>query len=264
VSGEIFIGGVPLARGYFDRPDLTAERFLPDPFGAEHDSKLYRTGDLGRWRKDGAILFLGRNDFQVKVRGFRIELGEIESRLGEHPGVAAAAVVALDDAAVGLRLVAYFVSSDGVGTEALRTHLGEQLPEYMVPAAFVRLDALPLTPSGKVDRKALPDPGDEAYATREFEAPDGRTEVALASIWSEVLGIERIGRWDGFFAMGGHSLLATQVISRVKRCFQVDLPLRCIFETPTVAELAQQIDASRYIIESEEFPADGPTEMVEI
>lgn len=264
VTGEIFIGGVALARGYQNLPELTAERFVPDPFSGEEGARLYRTGDLGRWRTDGAVEFLGRNDFQVKVRGFRIELGEIEAQLGEHPAVRAAAVLAREDTAGDQRLVAYYVAAEPVEVEALRTHLAQRLPEYMIPVAFVDLDALPLTPSGKVDRKALPAPGGDAYRTRSYEAPQGDVEEALAGIWVEVLRRDRVGVHDDFFDLGGHSLLATQVMSRVARDMGVDLPLRTLFESPTVAELAVRIDAQRYVASAQRLSEKGPLEEEEI
>ncbi|HEX8319613.1 MAG TPA: condensation domain-containing protein, partial [Longimicrobium sp.] len=247
VAGELYIGGAGVVRGYLGRPEQTAERFVADPFGSEPGARLYRTGDLARWRLDGTMEFLGRTDFQVKVRGFRIELGEIEARLAEHPGVREAAVMAREDAAGDVRLVGYFVgaavdaSAGAVDAEALRAHLSTTLPEYMVPAAYVRLDALPLTPNGKLDRKALPAPEGGAYATRGYEAPVGETEVALAEIWAEVLGVERVGRWAGFFELGGHSLLAVRVVSRVRQLLDVEVPLGELFRSPVLADLAHTI-----------------------
>ncbi|HVG44487.1 MAG TPA: amino acid adenylation domain-containing protein [Longimicrobium sp.] len=243
VSGEIYVGGAGVTRGYLGRPALTAERYVPDPFSSIPGARMYRTGDRVRWRADGMLDFVARMDGQVKVRGFRIELGEIEARLKEHPGVREAAVLARDDGPGGagdLRLVAYYVAAGGaVEVESLRGHLGERLPEYMVPAAYVRLEAFPLNPNGKLDRRALPAPDADAYAARDYEEPAGETERAVAEIWAEVLRIERVGRLDGFFALGGHSLLATQVVSRVRAAFGVELPLRALFEGPTVAEMAR-------------------------
>ncbi|HEX2093968.1 MAG TPA: amino acid adenylation domain-containing protein, partial [Longimicrobiaceae bacterium] len=200
VAGELYIGGVQVARGYLNRAELTAERFVPDPFGKEPGGRLYRTGDLARWLPEGVIEYLGRNDAQVKVRGFRIELGEIEARLAEHPGVRAAVVVAREDAPGDRRLVAYYTGEE-LGAEALRSALGLRLPEYMVPAAYVRLEALPLTPNGKLDRRALPAPqwgGGEGYV-----APRTATEEVLAGIWAEVLRLERVGVKENFFEVGG-------------------------------------------------------------
>jgi acyl-coenzyme A synthetase/AMP-(fatty) acid ligase len=228
VVGEMYIGGAGVARGYQNRAELTAERFVPDGFSKEEGMRMYRTGDLGRRRGDGRIEFLGRNDYQVKVRGFRIELGEIEARLGEHEGVGEAVVVAREDGggAVGVgvggekRLVAYYTvaeskqqqsSQEQAGAEELREYLSERLPEYMVPAAYVRLERLPLTANGKVDRRALPLPEGDAYAVRGYEAPVGEMERAVAAIWAEVLKVERVGRQDNFFALGGHSMLAVTV-----------------------------------------------------
>jgi len=238
VAGELFIGGAGVARGYLERPELTAERFVADPFGGRPGARMYRTGDVGRWRADGTLEFVGRNDFQVKIRGLRIELGEIEARLAEHPAVREAVVLAREDRPGEKRLVAYVVGDEAAGAEALRAYLGETLPEYMVPAAYLRMDALPLTPNGKLDRKALPAPEGDAFARSTYEAPVGETERALAGIWSEVLGIDPVGRHDNFFELGGHSLLAVQVVSLMR---DVGLPLEvhALFEAPTLAELAE-------------------------
>ncbi|HEU4556753.1 MAG TPA: amino acid adenylation domain-containing protein [Longimicrobium sp.] len=242
VAGELFIGGVAVARGYLGRARLTAERFIPDPFG-EPGARLYRTGDLCRWLADGTLDYLGRTDFQVKVRGFRVELGEIEARLASHPGVREAVVLALDDGSGGKRLVAYFVG-EALESEALRAHLSVHLPEYMVPAAFVRLERLPLTPNGKLDRKALPAPEGDAFAARGYEAPVGETEQALAGIWSAVLGVERVGRLDNFFKLGGHSLLAVQVISRVRQVLQVEVALGELFARPVLGDFARVLETA--------------------
>ena len=252
VPGELHIGGDGLARGYLNRPDLTAEKFIADPFSGEPGARLYRTGDLARYRPDGNIEFLGRMDHQVKVRGFRIELGEIEAVLGQHPGLREAVVLAREDGPGDKRLVAYVVAHSGgasVAVSELRGFLGEKLPDYMIPSVFVFLDAMPLTPSGKVDRRGLPAPdaarpeGQEGYV-----APRTPVEEALAGIWAEVLGLDRVGIHDNFFELGGHSLLATQVVSQARRLFQVELALRRLFEAPTVAglveSLAQSLDKS--------------------
>jgi acyl carrier protein len=224
-----------------NRPELTAEKFIPNPFSADREDRLYKTGDLARYRFDGNIEFLGRIDHQVKIRGFRIELGEIEAVLGHHPGVRDAVVVAREDVPGGKRLVAYVVAGSEAGPSSsdLRRFLGEKLPEYMIPSDVVPLEALPLTPSGKVDRRALPAPDrsgrefDEAYVE-----PRTLLEQELAKIWADLLGLERVGIQDNFFDLGGHSLLATQVISRIRQRFQVELPLRSLFEAPTLAGLA--------------------------
>ncbi|MFA1628087.1 amino acid adenylation domain-containing protein [Rhizobium mongolense] len=252
--GELYIGGAGVARGYLNRPELTAERFLADPFSDEPGARMYRTGDLGRYLPDGNLEFLGRNDEQVKIRGFRIEPGEIAARLLEHKLVAEAVVVARADRAGDKRLVAYVVAkttdgsheADGVElAAALRTHLGGLLPDYMVPAAFVRLEALPLMPNGKLDRKALPVPDDDAYARTVYEAPQGAVETALAAIWQELLGLERIGRHDNFFELGGHSLLAVQLLSRA---LSLDLRFDAadLFQAPVLHELASKIDVQRH------------------
>ena len=244
VAGELYIGGVGVARGYQGRAALTAERFVPDPFGGEAGARLYRTGDLVRWLADGAIEFLGRTDHQVKVRGFRIEPGEIEARLVEHPGVREAIVLVREDAPGEKRLVAYLAGDGTAGAEALRAHLGERLPAYMVPAAYVRLDALPLNANGKVDRAALPAPADDAFARRGYEAPAGETEEALAGIWAEVLRVERVGRHDDFFELGGHSLLAVQVISRVRQELAVEVALGELFTRPALADFARGLEVA--------------------
>ncbi|MBV9774988.1 MAG: amino acid adenylation domain-containing protein, partial [Gemmatimonadetes bacterium] len=241
--GELCVGGVGVARGYLGRADLTAERFVPDPFAGEPGARLYRTGDRARWRADGTLDFLGRVDEQVKLRGFRIEPGEVEAALRRHPAVREAVVVARD-AASGVpgdrRLVAYVVAAEGrtVDAEELRAHLRTFLPEYMVPAALVALDGLPVTSSGKVDRRALPAP-DGPTGAREYVAPRSATEEVLAGIWREVLGVERVGVHDSFFDLGGHSLLATRLVSRIREAFLAEIPLRVLFEAPTVARLAE-------------------------
>ena len=236
VPGELYVGGAQVARGYLDRPALTAERFVPDPFAAEPGARLYRTGDRARWRADGALEYLGRLDEQVKVRGFRIELGEIEGALRRSGGVADCVVVAREDVPGEKRLVAYVVGGADAGRRCASTCAGS-LPEYMVPAAFVPLERLPLTPNGKLDRKALPAPEGDAYARRSYEAPLGEVEAALAGIWAEVLGVERVGRWDHFFALGGHSLLAIRLIERMRRV-GLYMDVRALFTTPVLAELA--------------------------
>ena len=238
VPGELWIGGAGVSRGYLNRPDRTAERFVPDPFSGEPGERLYRTGDRVRRRPDGALEFLGRIDHQVKIRGFRIELGEIEAALERHPGVRESVVVAWGRRAGETRLAAYVVA-EGVEAGELRRALRERLPDVMVPADFVFLDRLPLTPNGKVDRRALPVP-DEACLPAVGE-PASWAEELLAGFWAEVLGVERVGPAGDFFAQGGHSLLATQLMSRVRRAFGVELPLRTLFEAPTPALLAHRI-----------------------
>ena len=265
--GEIHIGGAGVARGYLNRPELTSERFVADPYGAEPGARMYRTGDLARYLADGNLEFLGRCDQQVKVRGYRIELGEIEARLLEHPEVREAVVVAREGAEGDKRLVAYVTTrregreeGGGAGSELvslLRSHLGRQLPEYMVPSAFVRLEALPLTPNGKLDRKALPAPDGESVMKRRYEAPEGEIEETLARLWSELLGVERVGRQDHFFELGGHSLLAVRLLSRVREALQVEVPLTRLFGEPTLAGQGEAIGA---ILESrgvQALPAIG-------
>ena len=245
--GELYVGGQGLARGYLGRPGLTAERFVPDPFSGEPGARLYRSGDRARRRGDGQLEYLGRLDHQVKIRGFRIEPGEVEAALLTHPGVRECAVVPREDPAGGLRLVAYVVAADAAPPpEALRQHLRERLPEHQVPAAFVALEALPLTSNGKLDRRALPAPEADALARpAESLAPRTETERLVAGVWQEVLGLPAVGVEDNFFEMGGHSLLATRVMARLRQLCAVELPLRVLFERPTVGALARQVDAAR-------------------
>jgi len=248
VAGGLHIGGVGLARGYLNRPALTAEKFVPNPFGQEPGTRLYQTGDIGRHLPDGNIEFIGRSDHQVKIRGYRIELGEIESALLQHPAVREAVVVAHQDAPGDTRLVAYLVSEREVSPTAgeLRHFLHEKLPEYMVPAVFVTLAALPLLNNGKVDRRRLPaSQRSRTDFNKSYVAPRAVTEELLAEIWAQVLGIERIGIYDDFFELGGHSLLATQAVSRIREAFQVELPLRRLFELPTIAGLAPNIELTK-------------------
>jgi amino acid adenylation domain-containing protein len=244
-SGEIHIGGVAVAAGYWNRPQLTSERFVKDSFSSDESARMYKTGDLGRWRTDGMIEFLGRNDFQVKIRGFRIELGEIEARLSQHPGVCEAVVIAREDAPGEKRLVAYYTPSEtresgrSLTATALQLYLSESMPDYMVPRAFVMLDRFPLTPNGKLDRKALPAPESEAVVGSGYEAPEGEMEIALAGVWREILKLERISRHDDFFKLGGHSLLAVMLRSRLRRKLDLDVPLKEIFAHPVLKSLAQ-------------------------
>ncbi|HSE18779.1 MAG TPA: amino acid adenylation domain-containing protein [Pyrinomonadaceae bacterium] len=248
VAGEIFIGGHGLARGYLNRPDLTADRFLPDTFSNQTGSRLYRTGDLGKYLPDGSIEYLGRKDHQVKVRGYRIELGEIETALEQHESIREAVVIAGGEAEAQ-RLVAYVVSArESIEPESyeaeLRHSLHQRLPGYMAPSIFVFLDRLPLTANGKVDRRALPAPERLSREGKEgFVAGRTVTEQLLVQIWSEVLKVEPIGIHDDFFALGGHSLMAAQVVSRIRATFQIELPLRSLFETPTIESLAQAIES---------------------
>ncbi|MBM5587391.1 amino acid adenylation domain-containing protein, partial [Burkholderia pseudomallei] len=257
VRGELYIGGAGVARGYLNRPELTRERFIDDPFVA--GGRLYRTGDLARWRTDGSLEYLGRNDFQVKIRGFRIELGEIEAQLAKVTGVREVVVLARDSAAemrdnatpnapmpkssseTEKRLVAYYTGDADVA--ALRAQAAQHLPSYMVPSAYVRLDAWPLTPNGKLDRRALPAPADDAYARAEYEAPRGAKEEALAAIWRELLHVERVSRHDNFFELGGHSLLAVQLVSRLRQALSVEVALGTVFDAPVLSALAERLEA---------------------
>jgi len=248
VVGELCVGGVGLARGYHQRPDLTAEKFILHPFSADPTARLYRTGDLVRWRSDGTLEFAGRLDDQVKIRGFRIELGEIEAALRQHPQVGEALVLVTERASGDKRLVAYVVPADGedLTGAALRSFLADRLPDYMLPWAFVLLEALPLTSNGKVDRRALPTPDESSFAQgADFVAPRTPTEEQLAAIWAELLGLPQVGVTDNFFALGGHSLLAVRVLLRVQERFQVELPLSTLFEAPTIAELVLKLVQSQ-------------------
>jgi len=248
VTGELYIGGIGLARGYVRRPDLTAERFLPDPGTAEAGARMYRTGDLARFLADGAVEYLGRVDYQVKIRGLRIELGEIEAALGAHPGLREAVVLARADTRGDLRLVAYAVPGEGAAptTAELAQHLSRSLPAYMVPSSFVLLPAFPLNPNGKVDRRALPEPsvlglpGTNAYAM-----PRTPVEELLCAIWADVLGLSRVGIHDNFFALGGHSLLVPRVLSRLRQAFGIEVPSRALFERPTVSGLAESLERAK-------------------
>ena len=219
VTGDIFIAGAGVARGYLHRPELTAERFLPDPFSADSKARVYKTGDLGRWRADGTLEYLGRNDHQVKIRGFRIELGEIETELKRLEGIKEAAVIAREDVSGDRRLVAYLVRQQPDGTANIgywRERLKAALPEYMLPGAFVVLEHLPLTPNGKLDRRSLPEPDYLDSVTRPYEPPRGGAEATLAVIWQDLLRVSRVGRNDNFFELGGHSLLLVQMIEQLR------------------------------------------------
>jgi amino acid adenylation domain-containing protein len=240
MTGEMHIGGVGLARCYLNRPDLTAEKFIPDPFSAEPGRRMYQTGDLGRYLSDGRIDYEGRIDHQVKIRGYRIELNEIEEVLMQHPRVRDAVVLAHSERTGVTRLVGYVVSEDQLLTgDILRSYVREQLPGFMVPSALVFLDEMPLSPNGKVDQRVLPLPDwTSMTAERVYVAPRTPEEEQLAQIWSEVLGVTQVSMTDNFFEIGGHSLLATQVVSRVREAFETELPLTKLFENPTVETLA--------------------------
>ena len=246
-AGEISIGGVGLARGYVGDPEKTAEKFIPNPFSRELGARLYQTGDRARYLADGTVEFLGREDGQVKIRGFRVELGEIETALSQHPSVREAVAVAPKVKAGSRMLVAYVVPEPGEepASGELRAFLRERLPDYMIPSTFVGIDRLPLSPNGKVDRRALPAPDTTKRDIDEsFAGPRDHFEEMIVGIWEEVLGVEQVGVHDNFFDLGGHSLLATQVVSRLRQAFQIEFPLRNLFETPTVAELAENVAAS--------------------
>ena len=257
VPGELHIAGVGLARGYLGRPDLTAEKFIPNPFGEQPGSRLYKSGDLARWLSDGTLEFLGRIDFQVKIRGFRIELGEIETVLSAFPGIKDAAVIAREDTPGNKYLAAYYVAETDteISVSALQSHLKEQLPDYMVPSAFMAMEKFPLTSSGKVNRKALPAPEEsDLTLSTEYIAPRNQTESLLAGIWQQVLQRDTVGVTDNFFDLGGHSLMATQVASRIREAFGVELPLQDLFETPTINDLALKIEQLQITDEALKLP----------
>jgi amino acid adenylation domain-containing protein len=263
VPGELYIGGDGIARGYLNRPELTAERFLDAAFLGEAGSRLFRTGDIVRWLPNGILEFLGRQDDQVKLRGFRIELGEIESVLNQHPSVRDAVITAIEDESGGNRLIAYMVPNPGQqpGVIEVRGFLKERLPDFMIPSAFVVLDAMPLTPNGKVDRKALPLP-EKARPELEsdFAPPRTPVEEKLSAIWADLLGLDNIGINDNFFELGGHSLLATRVISRIREEFQVKLDLWRFFDVePTISNLAQSIETLQWIAQNEWPPYEFST-----
>ena len=266
IPGEIYIGGDGVARGYLNRPELTSEKFISNPLAnlrldGTKPGRLYKTGDLARWRVDGNLEFLGRIDHQVKLRGFRIELGEIESVLRKHTGLQDSVVIVREDRPGDKRLAAYVVRKPDADVDAddLRGFTRESLPEYMVPPAFVFLDSLPLTPNGKVDRKALPAPElDRVASGAEFAEPASGTSLQLAAIWREVLGIQRIGSGDNFFELGGHSLLAIQVISRVRDTFNVEPPLNALFDAPTIQDFAQRLDRGEWTQDKAAIPAIKP------
>ncbi|WP_186057477.1 amino acid adenylation domain-containing protein [Burkholderia gladioli] len=259
--GEIHIGGAGVARGYLNQPALSAARFLRDPFSETPRARMYRSGDLARYQPDGNLVFLGRNDDQVKIRGFRIELGEIEARLAEVEGVREVAVIVREDAAGDRRLVAYYTAADGqaeaAGAEALREHAANRLPRHMVPAAYVALDALPLTANGKLDRRALPAPEAGAYARRDYAAPQGEAERLLAEVWSALLGVEQVSRHDNFFELGGHSLLAVRLVAKLREAgFEADI--QTLFGAPTLADLAASLHtASDHAVPPNRIPADA-------
>ncbi|MBK7992399.1 MAG: amino acid adenylation domain-containing protein [Blastocatellia bacterium] len=248
VAGELLIAGEGVVKGYFQRPELTSEKFIANPFSKSQTDKLYRTGDLARWLDDGTIEFLGRLDHQVKIRGFRIELGEIETLLLQHPEVSQAVVIAREDKRDEKKLVAYLVTKNSdetlPSTSEIQTYIRQQLPEYMVPSAVVYLQSMPLTPNAKVDRKALPAPEYSQSSLAEYLAPSTRTEIELAEIWKELLNVKSVGINDNFFELGGHSLLAMQLFTKLRSTFTNDISLRNLLESPTIAQLAQLIDIS--------------------
>jgi acyl-coenzyme A synthetase/AMP-(fatty) acid ligase/acyl carrier protein len=265
--GELYIGGAGVARGYLKRPLLTAERFVMDPSDAADGARMYKSGDLARWRQDGTIEYLGRNDDQIKIRGFRVELGEIEAQLSSLDQVEQAIVVAREDILHQKRLVAYVVpkhAANAASADALRTQLEASLPPYMVPSAFVTMTELPLSANGKVDRDALPAPQASAYRSRAFEAPSGELEQAISTIWQELLGVERPGRHDHFLELGGDSLTATQVGTRIQAQLSIDIAVSAVFEFPILRELAEQVAEMRQASWQERIAAVGDGDMEEL
>jgi amino acid adenylation domain-containing protein len=256
VPGELLIGGDGLAAGYVGRPDLTAEKFIPDAHGTTPGSRVYRSGDLARWRRDGTIEVLGRIDHQIKLRGFRIELGEIETVLGDHPAVTQAVVHCREDVPGDKRLVAYVTTTQSKPTgNTLRDHLKAALPDYMVPSAYVLLDAFPLTPNGKVDRRALPPPMLDGAAGDDIVLPRTPEETELVKTWAELLNVARVDVRANFFDLGGHSLLATQLLARIEQAFGVELPLRTLFEAPTLEQLAARVAAAQAALVPDDLEA---------
>jgi amino acid adenylation domain-containing protein len=247
VTGELYLAGAGLARGYLHQTELTQERFVENPFDDGAHRILYKTGDLARYTREGVIEYLGRIDYQIKIRGHRIELGEIESVLVAHPAVREAVVLAREDAPGEKRLVAYFSGEKSISTEVLRAHLESVLPEYMVPAAYVALDVLPLTPNGKLDRRALPAPGDNAFGTQAYEAPQGPVETAIAAIWADSLHLERVGRHDDFFKIGGHSLMALRVIGEINKTLNKRVLVPAFFQSPTIEGLAKAVEQKQHL-----------------
>jgi acyl-coenzyme A synthetase/AMP-(fatty) acid ligase/acyl carrier protein len=260
--GEIHIGGVQVARGYLNRPELTAEKFVPDPFNP--GMKMYRTGDLGRWMPDGNIEYFGRIDSQVKISGFRIELGEIESVLEQSEWIKEAVVVAKEDREKNLRLVGYIVPNNGIfNRDQISHYLHAKLPAHMVPSIWVELESLPLSLNGKINRKALPDPDINGLLVNNYVAPENETEIVLAALWQQLLGVERIGVNDNFFALGGHSLMVIKMVSLIKKRFNLLVPVPVIFKFPTIRELAGYIEWETNAIYPEE-DGDGEANTVEI
>jgi acyl-CoA synthetase (AMP-forming)/AMP-acid ligase II/acyl carrier protein len=268
VRGELYIGGVCLARGYLNRPDLNSEKFIANPFSDNPNSRLYRTGDIAKYLPNGEIEYIGRIDNQVKIRGFRIELGEIETSLAKYPYILEVAVIVREDSPDDKRIVAYIVphyDAQELTVKNLSDFLGQNLPQYMLPSSFVMLDSFPMTPNGKVDRKALPAPDiSSVLIGKEFIAPSNPAEEFLASLWMEVLGMQQLlSIHDNFFELGGHSLLAMQVISRCREEFSVELTLQSLFEKPTIAGLGDRIQTLLWLAESQKTGADSTTNQME-
>jgi acyl carrier protein len=243
VPGELYLGGEGLARGYLNRPEMTAMRFIPNPFAA---GRLYKTGDLVRYLADGRLEYLGRSDHQIKLRGFRIELGEVEAVLRKHPQIRENIVLVREDQPGDRRLIAYLVTNEEIPIGDLRAFLRMKLPDYMIPSAFVRLDAMPLTANGKVDRKALPQPDDPSSRARSnYVAPRAELERSLVKIWQQLLRVETVGVEDNFFDLGGHSLLLLRMVQEIQNTLDVEVALMEMFEHPTVSSLARHLSSKR-------------------
>lgn len=249
VPGELHISGEGLAKGYLNHPDLTAEKFVSHPFTTDSKARLYKTGDLARFLPNGQIECLGRVDYQVKIRGFRIELEEVEVALSEHPSVLECVVAAWKNTDSDERLVAYIVNQrgdEGATVGELRTFMKQKVPDFMVPSNFVLIETLPLTPNGKVDRKALPQPDVARSIAENYVAPRTEVEQEMATLWAQILKLERVGIYDNFFELGGHSLLAAQLLARIRQKFAIDLQLRMLFEASTVADLTERLETIRW------------------
>jgi len=244
--GEIYVAGIQLAKGYLNRPDLTAEKFVANPFSGEAESMMYKTGDLGKWLPDGNLVYIGRVDDQVKIRGFRIELGEVEAVLLQSGLISQAVVLAKENGHGQQYLAAYVVAeSEKIDRAGLSAFLNSKLPEYMIPSALVQMDQLPVTINGKINKKALPDPDEPTLRSEEYIAPKGELEVKLAKIYEELLGVKNVGAGDNFFGIGGHSLLAMRAIASIKNTFKVELPVKTFFELVTIERVANFIKVNQ-------------------
>ena len=253
-TGEICVGGVQVARGYLHRPDLTADKFIVNPFTKEPGARMYRTGDLGRWHADGNIEFLGRIDDQVKIRGYRIELGEIESVLQQCELVSQAVVLAREDKEGSKRLIAYIIPKGSFDRKVIINYLMSKLPDYMVPTILVEMQNFPITPNGKIDKKALPEPDRNDLSNNEYIAPRNKTEQQLAEIWQKLLHTEKVGMQDNFFEIGGNSLIATRLMAKIEKTFNLKFPISLLFKAPTIEELSYYVSNKTDLQESVVVP----------